>query len=145
MKSLEDVSQLVGGDSHSAIADRSDDLIASIVDVDENLASFRRIFDRVLEQISEDLLETVAVAGDHRPTGGHVDMETTIADRRVMALHDIANERCPRNRFAANLQTSGFDARHIEQANNAARQASELIQHDLERSQHSTPFLIAAT
>src|SRR5438132_333135 len=110
MKSLEDVSQLVGGDSHSAIADRSDDLIASIVDVDENLASLRRIFDRVLEQISEDLLETIAVAGDHRAARRHVHVETAIADGGVMPLHDIANERCPRNRLAANLQTSSFDA-----------------------------------
>src|SRR5438445_42785 len=95
-------------------------------------SSPRRIFDRVLEQISEDLLETVAVAGDHRPTGGHVDMETTVADRRVMALHDIANERCPRNRFAANLQTSGFDARHIEQLEDQTRHPIDLIQRDIE-------------
>src|SRR5712691_4867092 len=109
METLEHLIQLIRRDADTAIADRGDDLIAIVFDADENLASLRRVFHRVLQKISEDLLEPIAIAGDDLRVVGNVDMEAALADRRVMAVDDLLNERRPVDRLTADLETSGLD------------------------------------
>src|SRR5207302_2470428 len=50
MEALEDLIQLVVRNADAAIADRSHDVIAFVDDVDEDLASLRRILDCIFEK-----------------------------------------------------------------------------------------------
>src|ERR1041385_5048499 len=102
------------------------------VDVDADVAPFRRILHGVLQQIAEDLLEAVAIAVDDALTAVDVDAEVPVAERGVMAVHDVAHEVRPWNRFAADLQASGLDARHVEELENQPRHAVDLIECDVE-------------
>ena len=109
------------------------ELIAAVFDVDADVAAVGRVLHRVLEQIAEDLLEAIAVADDDRLwLVGNVELEAAVADRGVMAMHDVAHERRPRDRLAADLQASGLDARHVEQLEDQARHAIDLIERDVE-------------
>ena len=104
----------------------------SQIDAHENLAAVRRVLHRVLEKIAENLLETIAIALHALRRVGNLDVKAAIAHRGVMTMDDVAHERRPRNRLAANLQPSRFDARHIEQLENQSRHAIDLIERDVE-------------
>src|SRR5687768_2237907 len=132
MEALEYLAQLIGRDADAAVADSRDERVALIVDRDRDVAPFRRILDRVLEQIAEDLLEAIAIAGDDPAEIRNADVEAAVADRGVMAMHDVAHELRPGNRVAANLEPSGLDARHIEQLEDQARHAIDLVERDVQ-------------
>ena len=95
MEPLEDLIQLVVRNADAAIAHGSHDVIAFVDDVDEDLASLRRILDCIFEKIADHLLEPVAIADDDRIGVGDIEMKATVADRGVMVMHEIAHERKP--------------------------------------------------
>src|SRR4051812_25842068 len=64
METLEPLSELVGGDSDSAVINRSDDHIAPCLDRDAYVASIRRVLHGVFQQVAENLLQPVAIAFD---------------------------------------------------------------------------------
>ena len=110
MEALEDLIQLVVRNADAAIAHRSHDVIAFVDDVDEDLASLRRILDCIFEKIADDLLEPVAIADNDRIGVGNIEMKAAVADRGVMVMHEIAHELDPLQRLVANLETAGLDA-----------------------------------
>src|SRR5436190_22936527 len=79
MESLEDLSQLVLRNADAPVAHRGHDLIAAILHVDVDLASLRRVLDRVLQKVAQNLLQAIAIANDHRPAVRDVEMEPSIA------------------------------------------------------------------
>src|SRR5204863_3481550 len=64
MEALEDLPELVGRNADAAIAHGSEQRVAFVVHRDGNVAAVGRILHRVLQQLAEDLLEAIAIAGD---------------------------------------------------------------------------------
>src|SRR5436190_23962422 len=110
-ESLEELPDLVGRNADAAIAHGSEQRVAFVVHRDGNVAAVGRILHRVLQQIAEDLLEAIAIAGDDLVRARNADVEAPVADRGVMAMHDVAHELRPGNLIAADFETAGLDAR----------------------------------
>src|ERR1700694_1342173 len=120
MEALEDLIQLVRWNADASIGDRRHYLTVADFDTDENLAALRRVLHGVLEQIAENLLEPITIAENDGLRLRNIEVESPSAHRGVVALHDIANEPRPVNRLTPHLQTSRFDARHVEKLEDQA-------------------------
>jgi hypothetical protein len=116
-EALEDVGQKFGADPCARVGDGDLGAVARAREPHLDRALARRELDGVREEVPEDLLETVGVAGDaaRRVVEAHREADAARLGRRAHALGRRLDDGREGDGARRQAELAGDDARHVEE------------------------------
>ena len=135
VEALENLVDVLGGNPHTLVLDTEQDGVRFVFDlgVDRDVSSVRGVFDRVVEQVRQGLIELVFIADNDRHGVRCAELDDVPVRRLLLNLLDLVQELPDLHFAVARLERfARFDSACVQEVVDEAAQAIALVHDDVQ-------------